>query len=91
VRIGVRPEGWQLDAAPEAGGVSINVTHIDRIPTERASFLHGKLAGASVTILAPLDYPQVSSVRVMPHADSLCLFAADSEQSLFLPGVPDLF
>jgi ABC-type sugar transport system ATPase subunit len=91
VRMGVRPEGWQLDVPIESGGVRVNITHIDRIPTERASFLHGKLGGASVTILAPLDYPQVSSVHVMPHIESLYLFAADAEFALFLPGVPDLF
>jgi ABC-type sugar transport system ATPase subunit len=91
VRAGFRPEGWQLDASQGAGSLEVQISHIERIPTERAAFLRGKLAGASVTILAPLDTPQVTSVRVVPQMESIYLFAADSEAALFVPGVPDLF
>src|SRR5215216_1391467 len=52
VRLGVRPENWQLDAA---GGATIPLRHVERIPTERSSFLFGTLAGANVAIAAPLD------------------------------------
>ena len=91
VRMGVRPEGWQLDAAPNVGSVPMNITHIERIPTERAAFLHGKIAGKSVTILAPLDYPPAVKVSVTPMMESIYLFDAQSEAVRLLPGVPDLF
>ena len=55
VRIGVRPEGWQLDAAD---GAMLPVRHIERIPTERVVVPLRHPGGAKIVIAAPLDYPE---------------------------------
>jgi ABC-type sugar transport system ATPase subunit len=88
LRLGVRPEGWQLDGAD---GLSAAVRHIERIPTEQASFIHATLAGEHVTILAPLEHPKVEQIRIAPDWDQVYAFAADSESPLRTPGVPELF
>ncbi|HKG24227.1 MAG TPA: ABC transporter ATP-binding protein [Thermomicrobiales bacterium] len=88
VRLGVRPENWQLDAA---GGATIPLRHVERIPTERSSFLFGTLAGANVAIAAPLDFPETSRVLASPDWDRAYFFAAGSEETLRAPGVEDLF
>lgn len=88
VRLGVRPEGWTLHA-PD--GVPLAVRHIERIPTERASFITGTIAGTTVTVLAPLDQPQVATVSVTPDWERVYFFAADNETTLYTPGVPELF
>lgn len=89
VRIGVRPEGW--DVSPADGGAIIAVRHIERIPTERVSFLVGELAGANVVVSAPLDQPEAREIQVTPDWDRAYFFAADSEETLRAPGVPELF
>jgi ABC-type sugar transport system ATPase subunit len=88
-RLGVRPEGWLLD--PADGGVPMKVRHIERIPTERAAFLHGALAGVNITVTAPVDFPERGEVLIAPDLDRAYLFAADSEEALHVPGVLDLF
>ncbi len=88
VRVGVRPEGWALDSAD---GVRIPLRHVERIPTERASFLYGELAGASVAIAAPLDYPETESVQATPDWGRACYFSAEGEDTLRAPGALELF
>jgi ABC-type sugar transport system ATPase subunit len=88
VRVGVRPENWVLDAAD---GATIAVRHIERIPTERSSFLFGAMGGANVVIAAPLDYAETGQVRVSPDWERAYFFAADSEKTLRAPGVEELF
>jgi ABC-type sugar transport system ATPase subunit len=88
VRVGVRPENWVIAAVD---GAVISLRHIERIPTERSSFLFGTLAGANVAIAAPLDHPDAPEVRASPEWDRAYFFAADSEESLRTPGVQDLF
>ena len=88
VRVGVRPEGWLLDTAD---GASLPVLHVERIPTERASFIAAALAGATAVIAAPLDYPERREVRAVPAWERSYVFAEDSEATLWAPGVDELF
>ena len=71
VRLGVRPEGWLLDADD---GAPMTVRHHERISAERASYLHGNLAGENVTVVAPLDQPQGESVRLTPDWEKVYVF-----------------
>jgi len=87
-RLGVRPEAWQLDA-PD--GATMQVRHVERIPTERASFLTGSLAGQPTVVLAALDHPTVTEARITPDWDRAYVFAAEGETALWTPSVPDLF
>ncbi len=88
-RLGVRAEGWLLNPAQ---GVSMTVKHIERIPTEQASFIHGMLAGQSVTVVAPLEQPSAAEVRVAPKPDQVYIFDAAGEGVYFTPSLPeDLF
>jgi hypothetical protein len=88
VRIGVRPEGWQLDATD---GAILPVRHIDRIPTDRSSYLFATLADVNIVIAAPLDYPEREEVRVSPDWERAYVFAANSEETMRAPGVLELF
>jgi ABC-type sugar transport system ATPase subunit len=88
VRIGVRPEGWLLDADD---GIALPVLHLERIPTERASFISAKLAGATVVIAALLDVPERPEVRARPDWERSYVFAADSETTVWSPGAAELF
>lgn len=89
VRMGVRPEGWLLD---QPDGMPLSVRHIERLPTESASFIHGTLInGSEATVLAPLDYPNNRLVNVTPNWDQLYLFDIHSEAALHVPSEPDLF
>jgi ABC-type sugar transport system ATPase subunit len=90
VRLGVRPEGWQV-AFEEGEGVLMEVSHIERLYTERAAFVYGRLSGALVAAVVPLDYPETHAVRLTPIWDSAYFFAAQGEAALHVPGVPDLF
>lgn len=88
VRLGVRPEGWLLDAAD---GANLTIRTIERIPTERASFLYGTLAGEKVTVLAPLEQAQVDAVAVTPDWDKAYFFASEDETTLYTPEALELF
>jgi ABC-type sugar transport system ATPase subunit len=88
VRVGIRPEGWRLDTND---GISMSVRHIERIPTERASFVIGTIAGAHTSILAPIDYLARDVVQVTPDWEQALFFEAEGEITLHTPGVPDLF
>jgi len=88
VRLGMRAEGWEVDT-PD--GISSEVRHIERIPTEQAAFTHGTIGGNSVTIVIPIDHPEVKSLRVTPKWDQTYFFDAVTETALLTPGVPDLF
>ena len=90
VRLGVRPEGWQV-APAGAPGAPLNVGHIERLYTERAGFVYGKLAGVLISALVPLDYPEVTAVSLTPDWDLVYFFDAEGETALHVPGVPDLF
>jgi ABC-type sugar transport system ATPase subunit len=88
LRVGVRAEGWLLD---QPDGARMPVRHLERIPTERASFVYGNLEGANVAVTAPVDYPDKAEVHVTPDWERAYFFAADSEQPVHLPGVLELF
>src|SRR3954452_20058419 len=74
IRVGVRPEGWNL-SAPD--GAMIPIGHIERIPTERSSFLFGSFADARIIIAAGIDAPEVTEIRATPDSDRAYFFAAD--------------
>jgi ABC-type sugar transport system ATPase subunit len=88
VRVGVRPEDWQLDAAD---GAPLVVRHIERIPTERASFIHANLGEEKVVMTAPLDYPEKGAIQAGPDWERALFFAADSDSTLWTSGVVALF
>ncbi|WP_020575864.1 ABC transporter ATP-binding protein [Actinopolymorpha alba] len=88
VRLGVRPEGWIVDAGD---GAVLRVRHRERIPTERASFLYGSVGGAAVAVATAIDFPDRSEVRVTPEWSRAYFFAADTEDPIHLPGVLELF
>lgn len=88
VRVGVRPENWLLDVP---GGIPFQVSHIERIPTERAAFIHGTLAGTRVVALAALEQPEVASISVSPDWERALFFAAQGEEVLYTPGAPEFF
>jgi ABC-type sugar transport system ATPase subunit len=88
VRVGVRPEGWNL-SAPD--GVTVSIRHIERNPTERASFLFGSIADTRFVIATGIDVPDVTEIRATPDWSQVYFFAADSEETLRAPGVPQLF
>jgi ABC-type sugar transport system ATPase subunit len=88
VRVGVRSEDWRLD---DPDGAVIPLRHIERIPTERASFLYGSLDGANLVIGAALDHPEVSEVRASPDWERAYFFDAESDDVIRVPGVLDLF
>ena len=88
VRIGIRPEGWQLDTSE---GAPVQVTHIERIPTERASFIHGAFLETNVVALAPLEYPEVASVRMIPEWERAIFFEPEGEGVIYTPGEPEFF
>ncbi len=88
VRVGVRPEDWQLDA-PD--GANLAVRHIERIPTERASFIHADFGDEKVVMTAALDYPDTGVIQARPDWERSLFFAADSETTLWTPGIVGLF
>jgi ABC-type sugar transport system ATPase subunit len=88
VQIGVRPEGWRLD---DADGAVLPVRHIERIPTDRSSYLFATLADVNIVIAAPLDYPEREEIRISPDWERVYVFVADSEETLRAPGVLELF
>ncbi|MDI7275685.1 MAG: ABC transporter ATP-binding protein [Anaerolineae bacterium] len=90
VRLGVRPEGWQV-AEEGAEGLPIEVSHVERLYTERAAFLYGRLGGALIIALVPLDYREAAEVRLRPDWDRAYFFAPEGEEALRVPGVPELF
>ncbi|UIX31988.1 ABC transporter ATP-binding protein [Streptomyces sp. GQFP] len=88
VRIGVRPESWIIG---RGDGALMSVSHIERIPTERAAFVHGRVGGDPVVVAAPLNQAQSDELRVMPDTERVYVFAAGGEQPLHTPGPLDLF
>jgi ABC-type sugar transport system ATPase subunit len=88
VRLGVRPEGWLLDA-PD--GAPLAVSHLERLPTERASYVRGTLNGVGLTVLAPLEQPQTSTLRVAPDWEKVYVFEAEGEAPLHTPEMLELF
>ncbi len=89
-RIGVRPEGW-LVQAQTGEGLAMSVARIERLFTERAAFAHGEVASAAVNALVPLDFPETRQIFLTPDWERAYFFAADSETALHTPGVPMLF
>jgi len=88
VRLGVRPEGWRVNAD---NGVEMRVRHVERIFTEQATFLYGSVGEAQVAVAAPLDIPEAETVRIAPDLDRAYLFDADGEAAVHVPGVLELF
>jgi ABC-type sugar transport system ATPase subunit len=86
MRLGMRAEGWLIGE-----GAAYPVRHIERIPTEQAAFIHTVVDGVHVTVLAPLDHPQVDEVRLTPNWEQVYFFSATDETPLHTPGIPELF
>ncbi len=90
LRLGVRPEGWLVDL--QAGnGLPMSVTHIERLYTERAAYVHGQLGKSPINALVALDFPEARQVYLSPDWTRAYFFDAAEETALHLPGVPDLF
>ncbi len=87
-RVGARAEGWQI-ATPD--GAALMVSHIERLPTERAAFLHGSFLGTNVTVLTGLEQPEVRSIQVAPDWERALFFEDEGEGVIYAPGVPDFF
>lgn len=90
VRIGVRPEGWLL-AEDAPAGAPLLVSHIERLPTERAAFIHGSFQGTDVTVLTALEQPEVASVQAVPDWERAVFFAREGEGVIYTPGAPAFF
>lgn len=88
VRVGVRPENWLIDSPI---GIPLPVSHIERLPTERSAFINGSLAGTGVVVLTSLEQPEVTSLSIAPDWERAFFFAAESEEVISTPGVPDFF
>ena len=92
VRLGVRSEGWVVNQAPAESGCVLSISRVERLFTERAAFAGGQVAGESVNVLVPLDFPDaVKQISLQPDWMQVYFFAADSETALHTPGVPELF
>ncbi len=90
LQLGLRPEAWSVQ--PEAGrGLTLPVTRIERLFTERAAFVYGQIAGHNVSALVPLDFPEVKQVSLEPDLERAYFFAAEGEAVLHTPGIPELF
>lgn len=87
-RMGVRPEGWLLDT-PD--GVVLPVSHIERIPTERAAFIHGTLLDTHVIVGTGLEQPEVNRIAITPDWGRAYFFEPEGEGVLHTPGVPEFF
>jgi ABC-type sugar transport system ATPase subunit len=87
-RMGVRSEGWLLDV-PQ--GFTMPVRHIERIPTEQAAYIHGTIEGQNIAVVAPLDYPKVTEVRVCPDWERVYFFDTTTEAAIHTPTIPELF
>ncbi|WP_129669809.1 ABC transporter ATP-binding protein [Phytoactinopolyspora endophytica] len=88
VDLAIRPEGWRLD---EADGLAVSVRHIERLPTERAAFAYGTVAGRNVTVILPVDHPERDQLTATPDLDRAYFFEPDGERPLHTPGVLELF
>ncbi len=88
VRVGVRPENWLLDV-PD--GIWLPIKHIERLPTERASFLHAMLDGSNAVLLSTLEQPVLAQVQALPVWERALFFDAQHEKTLYTPGIPDFF
>ncbi len=90
LRLGLRPEAWSVQ--PEAGqGLTLPVTRIERLFTERAAFVYGQIAANTISALVPLDFPEVKQVSLQPDLERAYFFAAEGETVLHTPGIPELF
>lgn len=90
VQLGVRPEGWLVSDQPTPESLTLPITRIERLYTERAAFAGGRLDGATVNVLVELDYPDRPHIYVTPDWLQVSIFAADSEDTLYTPGIPEL-
>ncbi len=88
VQLGVRPEGWRLEAE---GGAPLEVRHVERLPTEGSSFVSGTLLGQRVTVLAPLDTPEQASLPLLPDWEQAYFFSPDDGRAVHTPQPLELF
>lgn len=88
VDLGVRPEGWLVD---QPDGLTVGVRHIERIPTERAAFAHGAVDRRNLSVILPVDHPDVGDLRLTPDLERAYFFETDSERPLHCPGALQLF
>jgi ABC-type sugar transport system ATPase subunit len=86
--LGMRAEGWIIGGVD---GLPMPVSYIERIPTQQASFVNGTLGNVRITALAGINQPDVETVSIMPNWDAAYFFAAEGEQVLHTPAIPELF
>ncbi|GER84266.1 sn-glycerol-3-phosphate import ATP-binding protein UgpC [Thermogemmatispora aurantia] len=90
LRLGVRAEHWLRD---QPDGLPLEISHSERIPTERIALVHGHWLGQRVIVSLPLEEADDSRglQRLRPDWEQLLYFAADDEHLLYSPGPPALF
>jgi ABC-type sugar transport system ATPase subunit len=88
VRMGVRPEGWHLNT-PD--GVFLPVSHIERIPTEQAAFLHGSLLDTHVIAVTSLEQQEIKRIAITPDWERVYFFEPEGEGVIYTPSVPEFF
>jgi ABC-type sugar transport system ATPase subunit len=86
-QLGVRPEGWRLSSE---AGLPFELLSIEQVPTERASYLRGRVAGHPVTVLAPVGFTQQRSLYLTPDWEQAYLFGEDGA-TLHHPAPVELF
>jgi ABC-type sugar transport system ATPase subunit len=85
--LGIRPDGWQR----ETSGAIMTVRHIERLPSERASYVHGTLAGQSVAVLSTLEQQEVGSLNITPKGELLYTFKPTGETCFHPMPLENLF
>jgi ABC-type sugar transport system ATPase subunit len=88
MRLGVRPEGWHLSTSD---GVLLPVSHIERIPTEQAAFIHGSLLDTHVIAVTYLEQPEISRIAITPDWERVYFFELEGEGAIHTPNVPEFF
>jgi ABC-type sugar transport system ATPase subunit len=84
LRLGVRPEGWLIDSAD---GVPMRLNRLEPVPAERLVLAHGTVAGEAVVAVVPDGV----APQLIPDWERALFFAADAEDAVHTPGVPDFF
>lgn len=92
LRLGVRPESWVHNPGAAHSALTLSISRVERLFTERAAFAGGHISGVPINVLVPLDFPEnLKEIRLQPDWSQAYFFAAEGETALHTPGAPDLF